>query len=74
MARKAGRPVALSAAGGKVTLSIRTAASLKLRLAAAAEAEGRNLSEEAERRLELSFHDDRLDEILALLRPMRRVA
>jgi hypothetical protein len=55
MARGAGRPTTKTPAGQKVTLSIRTTAGMKSRLADAAEAEGRNLSEEAERRLEDSF-------------------
>jgi hypothetical protein len=55
MARRAGRPTTNTPAGQKVTLSIRTTAGMKSRLADAAEAEGRNLSEEAERRLEDSF-------------------
>lgn len=60
MARRAGRPPTDTPAGQKVTLSIRTTAVMKSRLAAAADSEGRNLSEEAERRLEGSFRDERL--------------
>jgi hypothetical protein len=55
MAKRAGRPTTSTPAGQKVTLSIRTTAGMKSRLADAAGAEGRNLSEEAERRLEDSF-------------------
>ena len=67
MSGKTGRPVIEALAGDKVTLSLRTTATNKGRLVAAAKAGGRNLSEEMERRLEASFRNEaitrRLDRI-----------
>lgn len=73
-----GRPTTPGRDGEKATLGIHASASLKMRLIDASKVSGRSLSAEAEFRLEQSFRDDRiearLDEILALIKPVRRIA
>jgi hypothetical protein len=53
--RRPGRPTTAARAREKTTLSFRVAPSIKQRLDDARQADGRNLSEEAERRLEASL-------------------
>jgi hypothetical protein len=55
-----GRPTKPGKPGEKTTLSLRMTAELKQRLEDAGSSSGRNLSQEAERRLENSFRDDEI--------------
>jgi hypothetical protein len=65
--RQRGRPTKPAKQGEKATLSLRVTADLKRRLDAAGGLAGRNLSEEAERRLDTSFRAaDMLDQALDL--------
>src|SRR2546423_14080494 len=66
--RRAGRPISANPKEGeKATLGIRTSAYLTGRLADAAKASARSLSQEAEMRLEASFRkEDLLSEVLQL--------
>jgi hypothetical protein len=66
-AKQRGRPTKPAKPGEKATLSLRVTPDLKQRLEAAGALEGRNLSEEAERRLDASFRGaDMLDQALDL--------
>ncbi len=66
-ARRAGRPTTPPKEGEKATLGIRASADLKRKLNAAANVNGRSLSQEAEFRLETSFRDaDNLDQAMVL--------
>ena len=56
--KKIGRPVKPAAPGSRVPLGLRVTADVKSRLDGAAEASGRSQSQEAELRLERSFHED----------------
>jgi hypothetical protein len=59
-ARQRGRPTKPAKKGEKTTLSLRVTPSLKERLDSAGDLSGRNLSQEAEIRLERSFHEQDL--------------
>jgi hypothetical protein len=56
--RQAGRPTTIAREGEKTTLSLRVTPTLKRRLDEEGKEDGRNLSQEAERRLEKSFDDE----------------
>ena len=87
-ARQRGRPTKPAREGENTTLSLRVTPDLKRRLESAGSLAGRNLSEEAERRLDFSFRsEDMLEQafdlaldrpgaglIMALVRVMRDVA
>ncbi|SRR6266851_1790076 len=67
MTGKGGRPTIATPFGRKVTLSIRTTSGIKAALAAEAEGQGGNLSEEAERRIVASLESDKsLDQAMVL--------
>ena len=76
--RKAGRPSRELRPGERVPMSFRVRPELKLMMDEAASKSGRSVTQEIEMRLEQSFRDDRiesrLDEILAYIRPSRRIA
>jgi hypothetical protein len=71
-------PKAVNAATPRGNLTIRVRDEVRRGLEASAAESGRSLSEEAEHRLEASFRDDRiearLDEIVSLIKPVRRIA
>ncbi len=76
--RRGGRPARELIPGERVPMSFRVRPELKSMMDTAASISGRSVTQEIEMRLEQSFCKDRieskLDEILAHVRPSRRVA